>query len=218
MSLKVDYFLLRKDKFEEFCQKKNLVPGRSPTIEEMEEEGKGTGTGQIRLVTQSEMNSPEFRKRVSDNKKFWAYFDQFLEAPFKFNWGGIVISDLVYCLRSLDVVDLTEHSLIPEGGGFDWWVIDEKQKAKFLRKLKPSKFSAEALRDMYFDSMRQDLDAHFRKIFGKKDAKKQLASYFQRLDEDFPERGEAMLDAVNWLYKYLELIDESKVLVLTVYH
>jgi hypothetical protein len=124
VSLKVDYFLLRKDKFEEFCQKKNLVPGRSPTIEEMEEGGKGTG--QIRLVTQSEMNSPEFRKRMADNKKLWAYFDQFLDAPFKFNWGGIVISELVYCLRSMDVVDLTEHSLIPEGGGFDWLVIDEK--------------------------------------------------------------------------------------------
>jgi hypothetical protein len=216
VSLKVDYFLLRKDKFEEFCQKKNLVPGRSPTIEEMEEGGKGTG--QIRLVTQSEMNSPEFRKRMADNKKLWAYFDQFLDAPFKFNWGGIVISELVYCLRSMDVVDLTEHSLIPEGGGFDWWVIDEKQKAKFLRKLKPSKFSEEALRDMYFDSMRKDLEKQFSKMFGKKNAEKQLASYFQKLDEDFPERGEAMLDAVKWLCKYLEQIDETKVLMLTVYH
>lgn len=214
MSLKATYFLLQKDKFEEFCKKKHLVPGRSPTIEEDD----GKGPGEIRVVTQREMKSAAFRKKVAENQKVWTYFEEFMEVPFKLKLSGAVISDLVYCLRTMTSIDLTEHSLVPEGGGFDWWVIDEKQKAKLLKQLKPSKFSEDGLRDMYFESMQRGLSKQFEKSFGKKSAKEILASYLQRLDEDFPERGEAMLDAVKGLYKYVERVDENTVFMLTVYH
>lgn len=236
MSIHESVFLIAKDKCDEFCKLARLKPKRFMTVkEQMEREKEMEGEGHprpavtLRIVTQEEMQTPEYRKTQSHYKKVWDFVHKNGKQPFKFNWSGAILGDVLGYLLEEKKICLMENQLAEEDGTFSWYILDKKLKDKYLKKLNPANFTETDLKTTFEQSLKQrqrdamvefekkmtpEMIREAEKILGRKRVKEMLSGPLPI--EEFPERGEAMLDGIKYMHQYLERVDDDAVLLINI--
>ncbi len=220
MSVHESVFLLPKDKYEEFYELARLKPKKFMTVkEQMEREKEMAREGQprpaltIRLVTPEEMKTPEFRKTQNHYKKVWDFLHKNGAQPFKYNWSGGVLGELFGYLLGVEKIHLMENTIAEADGDFQWHVLDKGLRKKYLKKLNPKNFSETELKakyekdrkQMFEEAMKQmeerltpEMFKEIEKEVGAERAKEMLEMSYP--PDDFPERAEAMLDGIKYIY------------------
>jgi hypothetical protein len=234
VSVHESVFLLKKDKYEEFCELARLKPKRFMTLKEqmereseMRREGQPRPAATIRLVTQEEMKTPEFMKTQKHYKKIWDFLHKNGKQPFKFNWSGALMCEVLGYLLEVEKINLMENTVAEENGNWQWHVLDKSFKKKFLKKLNPENFTDteliaknESARKQLFEEAKKQMEERLtpemirelEKQFGKEQAKEMLEMSYRSVD--FPEQGEAMLDGIKYLHQYLECVDDDTVVLI----
>ncbi|HEY9775876.1 MAG TPA: hypothetical protein V6C81_19090 [Planktothrix sp.] len=145
MSSIASFYLMHKDKFDEYCKMAHLVP--SSLIPKQPASDKVF----VRVVTRAEMKSPEFLKKQEYYKTVFDYLQKISKQPFEFHWSGYVMFDLLAVLKEERKIDLMEFSLrdTTEKYGSECWVFNKELKDKYLLQLNPSKFREDELKYWY---------------------------------------------------------------------
>lgn len=208
MSAIASFYLIRKEKFAEFCKMAQLVPLEQVRIPE--------GVPVLRAITTEEMNSAEFKKEAQHYQKIWNYLRQNSKEPFEFHWSGYVLADLLVCLKEVKSIDLMSVAYAEKNGEGDflWWVLNTDVKQKYFRELTPSKYSESSLKELYRRNEELFLQK-FAKELSKKDFE-QAKQMRATMKSDFPELGRAFLEGINVIHEYMKLIDENSIVLVHV--
>jgi hypothetical protein len=139
MSTIASFYLMSKDKCEEYLHLAQLVP-----YSETKQARKVII--QVRRVTPSEMNSPERRKAADDARKLSNFLRTNAQEPFQYAWSGMVMHWTLAYLKTMKI-DLTARTFIDAGG--EWFVFDKELKDGQLKRLDQSKFEEGSLKSWY---------------------------------------------------------------------
>lgn len=230
MSVHESVFLIQKSKAEKFFEIAHLKPIRFMTVAEQIELEKQEGNAQpaltVRLVTDEERATPEFKETQRHYKKVWDYIYKNGEQPFKFDWSGAALCEVLSYLFEEKKICLCENTVAEAGREFQWHILDSKSKRDYLQELNPDKYSKAQLKQTFEQrQMEQQKKAlaemqkmmtpekikEAEEIFGKEQAK-EILSFTPRIEE-FPERGEALLDGIKYFHSYLERVDDDTIVL-----
>jgi hypothetical protein len=203
MSALASFFLMQKDKFDEYCRMAKLLP---KDREKKPQGAKAQGAIHLRLVTQEEMKSQEFQKQQMYYAKLWEYLRKNSKEPFRYDWSGYVICDLMCCLKEIEKIDLMTYALESEDGDENSWVFNKELKDKYFKQVDPSNFSESKMKFEW---------AHFNEQRSHT-AWPDLKPLPQFKANDFPEAGKAMMDGIRIIHSTLNLVDEKSVVLLKI--
>ncbi|HEY9773805.1 MAG TPA: hypothetical protein V6C81_08345 [Planktothrix sp.] len=175
-------------------------------------------------------NSAEYQKA----KQFWDFLIANGRVPYKYRWSGYALEQLLGWLLQVKGIDLTAIKFVDSHHkGTGWIVLDETIKAKHLLQLDPANFRIDdfvttELREQYervLEAEEQTLKERSAKLSNRETTmderfpkvNRHQASDSNRLiamEDDLANRGKAMLDGIDVLHKYLQLIDEQSIVIL----
>ncbi len=208
------FYALPKSKFEKFCEIAHLVPkSQIPPVD-------SNVHYEARLVTPEEMKGQQFQKVQDHYKTVWDYIHDNGKQPFTLQWSGMILYDVLDLLKTTRKIDLMQRSVCERTGEFEWFVIDKDLKDQYLDKLNPSNFSEVELRNTFSKEYKRKRDEHFKKLetkLSKEKFKETMATQaIIDKEEDFPERGKAMMDAIKLIHQYLQMVDDNTVVILNI--
>ncbi len=210
-------YVLPKTKFEEYCKIAELVPkSQAPErslVPMIAVAGRRSET----------LKEKRLRERADRAQKF---LDVNGKEPYKYNWSGIVLMEVLKTLKEVNGIDLMERSIRNPDDYYDWYVFDEGIKTKYLDKLNPSNFTAKGLEASFIanekrerEETKRDFQIRSEELLTKgkitKEQLKQLVGTME-VQEAFPERGKAMMDSVIFLHRYLQFADRNNMVILQI--
>lgn len=210
MSAIASFYVISKTNFEEYCKMADLVPYKSaPAGEEPRK--------LVRAVGQAEINSPAFRKRQEYYEKLFNFLQKNGKEPYIYNWSGYVLAELLEWLKEARNINLSEiQFMAAEGDDYYWIVFDESVRKKYLEQLNPANFKEQDVLNSFQHLLEQRRDAVMKEMAAKltKEQMKMFAQMAQLNEEKFAERGKAMMEGIDILYKYMQLTDPQSVVML----
>jgi hypothetical protein len=213
MSAIASFYLLRKDKFSEFCKMARLVPKDNRKPPRRLTVAKGP---------REEVNSPEARKLSQYYNSLWNYLSKNARVPFEYPWSGYVLGALLSCLKQMKNIDLMQVTFEPEDEVWEWWLLNQELKDKYLLQLDPSNYTEKQLKEYYQAHSEHQKQEHLKglqlllptksKDFSKKEIE-EMIEMIKSEKTDYSDAGRAMMDGVKIIYKYLKLVDENSVVL-----
>lgn len=210
MSISATFYVLRKDKFEEFRELASLSPPRkSESVKTV---------GRTVAVRPENMDTIRQSDEWQVSEKIGSFLKANAKKPFSFKWGGNVMDDLLKCLNKFKNIDLSQQRIENENGRWSFYVVDNKTKKKYLKQLIPSGFNESEMLEMYSQIQgkhSEDL-LSLLKSTGRQFDEAQIAQMIQArvTDDDFSERGKALMDGIDSLHRFFSLVDDEHVVLL----
>lgn len=223
MSAFGNFFVISKENFEEYCKMAHLVayrpvpPGTSCTHE-------------VHMVGPEKANSPEFKKIEEHHAKLWDFLHKNGKEPYEFKWSSYELDGLLGWLKDVKHINLMEIKFVaPDDDEFFWLVFDETIKKKYLDQLRPTNFKQEDLVYSFEHFCEQQRDASLKEMASRL-SKDEMQSYLAKMQEyeamdarnvrskkdERTKLGQAMMDGITTLYKYIQLIDAQSVVILNI--
>jgi len=208
MSAIASFYLLPKDKFVEFYKMAHLRPRSSLP----------KGAYLVPVAAKS-MSAEEAQReyKQSNSYKCWQFLKKNSKEPFEYHWGGYMMVDVFQYLKEKKNIDLEKNTLLTGDWQEEWTILDKEFKDKYFEVLKPSKFQESDLLFYYVTYHERQGDLKLMRTASKYSFEqlKQMLSKSGSYDA-FPEAGKAMLDGIDIIHKYLKLIDDKSVVMLTI--
>lgn len=217
------FYALPKEKFEKFCEIAKLVPEseRIPLPK--------NAAWVARAVSSEDQKTAEFVKTQDHYKAVWDYVHENGKQPYRLNWSGYVVYEVLQYLKETKGIDLMSRAICERHGGFVWWVFDKDIKNKYLSQVDPAKFSEDELRKSFLAAAKRKHELAMSQIAKRRDelleqgkiskAQAKEAFYIEELmykEIDFPERGKALMDAIKLIHQYLQMVDDNTVVILNI--
>lgn len=215
------FYALPKEKFEKFCEIAKLVPESERILLPK------NAARVVRVVSPEDRKTSEFVKTQDHYKAVWAYVHENGKQPYRLNWSGYVLYEVLEYLKETKGIDLMSRAICERHGGFVWWVFDKGLKDRYLSQLDPTNFNEDELRKSFLAAAKQKHELVMSQIAKRRDEllsqgkinKEQAkeAFYIEELmykEIDFPERGKALMEAIKLIHQYLQMVDDNTVVIL----
>lgn len=208
MSQLASFYVISKADFAQYCKMDNIVSSK--------ELPKRSWTVAVSNGTEEERSSPAGKEEEERTKKIWDFFYAHTKEPYQYDWSGYVLYEVLDWLKTTKNINLMELQYEHREEAFTWWVFDETVKRKYLEQLNPALFKKKEVIFSWNLILEQRLDADIKRLSATL-SKKQLEQHVQmmrRINENFPNKDEAMMDGILILHKYLQLVDGELIVVL----
>jgi len=217
------FYALPKAKFEKFCEIAKLIPeSKRPPVNK-------NAHFEIRLISEDEKKTPEFKKIADHYETIWKYLKENGKQPSTLKWSGYVLYELMDYLKSCKNIDLMSQAVCEPSGDFLWWVFDKGVRDKYLTQLDPVNYKESELKQSFLDEAMRKHEINKVKLAEKRDellkegriTQEEAKKVFEMNDlmykqTDFPDRGKALMDALKLIHQYLKMVDDDTLVILNI--
>lgn len=217
-------YVMDRKIFDKYCAMADMhAVIEEGSSESVETQNDSDGKNQILVpvyVTPAKQKSPEFQAKMQHYKNIYNFLVQNSKEPYIYNWSGYVLYELMKFLKDEKQIDLLSKSFQDTEGMTELQLLDTEVKQKYLQKLDPANFSENELATEYLHSTEQFEEEVWKKMAAAMapEKMKQMMAMRAKMpqSEEFPERGEAMLDGIKIIHDCLKLVDETTVVMVVI--